>query len=452
MSTSLYDGIPSKRCFVMSSETDTVVEVQGVSKKFAQTEVAARRQLAELFLDVLFARDSRDVSITPGEFWAVKDVSFSIKRGEAVGLIGLNGAGKSTLLKIIAGYLLPDKGEVRVCGSVASLIELSAGFQPDLSGRENILLKGVLFGRSREYILSALDEIVEFAELGDFIDAPVRTYSSGMAARLGFAVAIHCNPDIMVVDEALSVGDFRFKQKCLRRVQELRERSSFVLVSHSMNDISRFCERTIVLCEGQVAFQGPTDDAIRCYLSEQQADTAKRTQGPKKTQRAKKGVEGAPKSGKSFLEPFFCNEDLIQNVEHFWVNSNDQLIDVAHTGEAISMVVRFQLKWEPRNLVVAIPIFAADGVRITAIASDVPGFFIKPEPSGRVVVKLELPSVNLNSGEYYAVVSIHDGPEWLYRQPAPCLRISTGAVQEWGYFTPKYYWRQLPLNMDAENT
>jgi ABC-type polysaccharide/polyol phosphate transport system ATPase subunit len=200
------------------------------------------------------------------QFSALKGVSFEIGSGEAVGIIGRNGSGKSTILKIIAGVYRPTRGRVHVKGRVAALIELAAGFHPDLTGRENIVINGLLLGLSRKEIAIREARIIEFAELGDFIDSPVKQYSSGMFMRLGFAVASEVDPDILLMDEILSVGDANFQQKCLTRVGEFRSRDkTIVLVSHDMASMRRFCERVLVLHEGEIVADGTPDYAIARY-------------------------------------------------------------------------------------------------------------------------------------------------------------------------------------------
>jgi ABC-type polysaccharide/polyol phosphate transport system ATPase subunit len=200
------------------------------------------------------------------EFLALKDISFHVQRGEAFGVIGRNGSGKSTLLKVVARVLVPQQGRVITCGAVAPLLELSAGFQPELTGRENIFLNSALLGRSKKLTEELLPEIIEFAEIGDFIDAPVRTYSTGMVARLGFSVATSMRPDILLVDEVLSVGDAQFQEKCLDRMNSFRAQGTTILfVSHSMATVETFCENALLLDKGHVTALGPADEVIAHY-------------------------------------------------------------------------------------------------------------------------------------------------------------------------------------------
>ncbi len=202
------------------------------------------------------------------EFWALKDVSFEVKRGEVFALIGANGAGKSTMLKLIARVLKPTQGRVWVKGRVAPLLAMGAGFHMELSGRENVFLNGTLLGYSHKQIRERFDRIVDFAELRSFIDAPIRTYSSGMLARLAFSVATDQMPDILIVDEALAVGDAAFREKCLERIREFQRNGSTTLyVTHSMEEVEKTCDRAAWLDHGQLRFVGDAQEAVDLYLN-----------------------------------------------------------------------------------------------------------------------------------------------------------------------------------------
>jgi ABC-2 type transport system ATP-binding protein/lipopolysaccharide transport system ATP-binding protein len=202
------------------------------------------------------------------EFWALKDIEFQIKKGELFGILGLNGAGKSTLLKVIAGVLKPTTGEVNVYGSMAPLIELGAGFDAELTARENIFLNGAVLGYSKKRMKEKFDEIVDFSELNDFIDVPIKNFSSGMYARLGFAIATIVNPDILIVDEILSVGDFKFQEKCESRIKKMiTDGTTVILVSHSIEQIRSMCSRGIVLEKGTLIKSGNMDEICDFYYA-----------------------------------------------------------------------------------------------------------------------------------------------------------------------------------------
>ncbi len=203
------------------------------------------------------------------EFWALKDVSFQVAKGETVGIIGRNGSGKSTLLQIICGILTPTAGKAEAYGRVAALLELGSGFNPEFSGRENVILKATILGLTRQQIRARFDEIAAFADIGDFMDQPVKTYSSGMAVRLAFATAIHVAPDILVVDEALAVGDTAFQSKCLARIRKMQEDGvSILLVTHSTNTIIEYCDRAIYLKRGQMMADGFCKTVVEAYAAD----------------------------------------------------------------------------------------------------------------------------------------------------------------------------------------
>lgn len=200
------------------------------------------------------------------DFTALNDVSFQVKKGEIVGLVGFNGAGKSTMLKILAGVLTPTKGSVKVIGTVAPLIEVGAGFDPELTARENIYLNGAILGHSKEFMDNKFNEIIDFAELKDFVDVPVKNFSSGMYARLGFAIATMVKPDILIVDEVLSVGDYKFQEKCEKRIQTMiADGVTIILVSHDIGMIERLCTKVVWLDQGNVKDIGETDKICNEY-------------------------------------------------------------------------------------------------------------------------------------------------------------------------------------------
>lgn len=220
---------------------------------------------------------------------ALNNVSFTINRGEAVGIVGDNGAGKSTLLKMITGVSFPDEGEIIVNGQVAALLELTAGFSLEMTGRENIYLKGYILGLKDSYIKTIEESIIEFAELGDYIDQPVRTYSSGMKMRLGFAINANIDPDVLVVDEALSVGDVSFRKKCKNKIKEIIDKGTTVLyVSHNAASVREMCPRSIYLKKGTVIYDGATEDTLRVYEETKAADKAKKAAKAAKAVNAKK--------------------------------------------------------------------------------------------------------------------------------------------------------------------
>lgn len=245
---------------------DTLVKVEGVSKKFCRS---LKRSLwygmQDLGSELIGRRHGGKGGLRSDEFWAVKDVSFELKRGECLGLIGRNGAGKTTLLRMLNGLIKPDCGRIEMKGRVGALISLGAGFNPILTGRENIYVNASVLGLSRREIETKIHGIIDFAEIGEFIDMPVQNYSSGMIVRLGFSVATALEPDILLLDEVLAVGDGAFKFKCYRKMDELLKKSAVVFVTHDMPQLSRICDKTFLLGHGQEVFHGPVYEGVKAY-------------------------------------------------------------------------------------------------------------------------------------------------------------------------------------------
>jgi len=246
---------------------EVALKFSHVWKKFKRGEkYDSLRDLIPAMTRRLFSGNHRG-ELQEKEFWAVKDVSFQVRRGEAIGVIGPNGAGKSTILKLLSGILRPNKGDIKVNGRLSALIEVGAGFHPDLTGRENIYLNGTILGMTRREIDSKFDEIVEFSGISDFIDTPVKRFSSGMHARLGFSVAAHINPDILLVDEVLSVGDMQFQQRCVNKMLSLKDQdTTIIFVSHNLESVQILCPQTILLQNGQIIRMGDTAEVIKDYV------------------------------------------------------------------------------------------------------------------------------------------------------------------------------------------
>jgi lipopolysaccharide transport system ATP-binding protein len=246
-------------------DCDVAVNVEHVSKKYCKS---LKRSMLYGLEDIgrnLVGLNSHSEKLRKNEFWAVDDVSFEVKKGESLGLIGPNGSGKSTLLKMLNGIFWPDKGKITVKGRVGALIEVGAGFHPLLTGRENIYVNAAILGMTKEEVDAKFDDIVEFADIGDFIDAPVKSYSSGMFVRLGFAVAAHCEPDILLVDEVLAVGDINFQIRCLRHITKMMDRCAVILVSQSPNLIRFNCQKVLFLNNGKTQFLGLSSQGVDAY-------------------------------------------------------------------------------------------------------------------------------------------------------------------------------------------
>jgi lipopolysaccharide transport system ATP-binding protein len=273
-----------------SHENEVLVRVNGVSKKFCRDlkkslwygvkDVASelfpfgKKSVTSCQLPVdgkektnnfQPTTNNHSPSLRDGEFWANKDISFELRRGESLGLIGRNGAGKTTLLKMLNGLIKPDQGSIEMRGRVGALIALGAGFNPILTGRENIYVNGSILGLSRKEIDSKIEDIIDFADIRDFIDSPVQSYSSGMQVRLGFAVATALNPDVLILDEVLAVGDAAFRNKCYRRISSIRENSCLIFVSHSMEQVSLVCDKCLMISQGKIVYFGEIEGGIEAY-------------------------------------------------------------------------------------------------------------------------------------------------------------------------------------------
>lgn len=245
---------------------EQVMRVSNIGKKY---ELMTEQDKHDTFVSVLLNsfKNGFNNKKDRGEFWALKDVSFNVNKGERIGIIGHNGAGKSTLLKVFSRITVPTEGEIEIKGRIASLLEVGTGFHMELTGRENIYLNGSILGMSRAEIDSKFNDIVEFSEIGQFLDTPVKKYSSGMFVKLAFAVASHLDPDILIVDEVLAVGDMKFQEKCLGKMEDVAGDGRTVLyVSHSMRTVQQLCNRVIVMDHGKIIFDGDVDEGIKIYM------------------------------------------------------------------------------------------------------------------------------------------------------------------------------------------
>ncbi|MBD51079.1 MAG: ABC transporter ATP-binding protein [Euryarchaeota archaeon] len=321
---------------------ETLLKVEGLGKKYCKD---LRRSLHYGLSDLCreLVGKSTDSELRKKEFWALKNISLTLKRGECLGIIGRNGAGKSTLLKIISGLVKPTIGRVSVHGNMQALIELGAGFHPMLTGRENILINASVLGIQRKYIEEKLDEIIDFSEIGDFIDAPIQSYSSGMKVRLGFAVALHMNPDIILIDEVLAVGDARFRRKAqLAMNQFLAKDKAVLFVSHNMHHVLSITDRVIWLDSGCVRLEGETSKVASAYLQDsvqhlEEADSKNQTfirsneakiTGELRVKSAFIDCEDNPEGRSITIEPnqtrlrliidFECEKNLEEHFNHTW--------------------------------------------------------------------------------------------------------------------------------------
>jgi lipopolysaccharide transport system ATP-binding protein len=339
---------------------------------------------------------------TPSEpssdFWALRDVSFDIQPGEVVGIIGRNGAGKSTLLKILSRITEPTSGEARIRGRVASLLEVGMGFHPELTGRENIFLNGAILGMTKAEVHAKFDEIVAFAEVERFIDTPVKRYSSGMYVRLAFAVAAHLEPEILIVDEVLAVGDSAFQKKCLGKMEQVsgRDGRTVLFVSHQMAMISNLCSRCILMDQGRVKLNGPSDEVVQAYMSENSdggrialADRTDRT-------------------GNGRLR-----------FHSVWIeDESGGALSCTATGQTVGICCRYELApgEVPENVQFAVAIYTQSGVCVTELCNTYAASAFTGIPGPEGVVRCLLPRLQLNRGRYslnIIAASGHDTLDYL---------------------------------------
>ena len=376
-------------------DKDVVISVKNVSKKFCRNlKYSLFYGLKDIASEVV-GKSRHSSTLRSQEFWALKDVSFTLRKGEALGLIGANGAGKSTLLRIISGLINPDTGSIKIRGRVAPLIALSAGFNPVLTGRENIYANMSILGLAKPEIERQFDAVVDFAELWDAIDAPVQTYSSGMSARLGFACAVHIEPEILLVDEVLSVGDIRFRMKCHRRLAKLREKgTAFILVSHNSHSILNICDSSIYLEKGRLIASGTTEKVVTKY-EEDLAFTVANDNRTSSLKLPPKPPEDS--SGLDVLEIFFRDR-------------TNQLLDNPLSGEPATLCVKChsQIDLDRLNLGIKVRkvLGEQDIVLYLTAASDRCLMQISP---GTVELQLQLPHCGLAPGKYTARIYLREG-------------------------------------------
>ncbi len=395
------------------------IKFEGVSKKFKMQQERAR-SFQEAFVNGLkFRRKKTDKD----ELWILKNVSFSIAHGESVALIGANGAGKSTMLKLISRILFPTGGEIVVDGRVSSLLELGTGFHPDLSGRENIYLNASMLGLSRKETDAKYSDILAFSEMADFIDMPVRHYSSGMYLRLAFAIAIHVEPDILLVDEAMAVGDHAFQQKCLKRISDLHAAGvTFILVSHDMDTARRHCKRGIWLHNGAIQMDGDIERASEAYLAVLYEEYYRRQTGTPGKTSATSNTSNANRWGNGEIE--------IYKVEI--LNTTNEIQTVFMVGEPLTVRIHYRAKNPVEKPLFGIAIHRSDGVHINGPNTKQAGYRL-----GTVVgvgyIDYTISALNLLPGGYEISTAVYDAKgnqaydhhHRLYR-----IQILSGSVKE----------------------
>ncbi|HXO29590.1 MAG TPA: ABC transporter ATP-binding protein [Thermoanaerobaculia bacterium] len=408
-------------------ERQPVIRVAGVSKRFRRTLPGDRlRTLKSALVGGLHTRDLPREETIP----ALEEVSFEVARGESFGLIGGNGSGKSTLLKLVAGMLRPTTGELAVEGRVAALIELGSGFHPEISGRENVYINGAVLGLSRRQIDRRYREIVEFSGLADFMEEPVKNYSSGMYVRLGFAVAIHTDPDVLLVDEVLAVGDEAFAHRCIRRIEEfLAAGRTLLLVSHSLDLVAELCDRVLWLDRGHQRLTGDPRrviDAYRQAVAEEEG--AEHLAAARANQEEAAGEALRWGSGQAEITTVrLLGPD---GSERYHLQSGDRAVFEIHARAARPLT----------DFVFGIAVNTPRGFECWGTNTDLEGF-VPGELAGEVVVRVSCPALRLAPGEYSVDVAIHarDGAPYDYRRRALGFTVTaaTGGV---GVYFPEHRW------------
>ncbi|WP_082021139.1 ABC transporter ATP-binding protein [Geobacter anodireducens] len=379
-----------------------VISVENIGKKYLishqgrEPYTALRDVLADgarAFYRRLFSPGTSQADAQAEEFWALKDVSFEVKQGDRIGIIGRNGAGKSTLLKILSRITEPTEGRVRIRGRVASLLEVGTGFHPELTGRENIFLNGAILGMHRVEIARKFDEIVAFAEIEKFLDTPVKRYSSGMYVRLAFAVAAHLEPEILIVDEVLAVGDAQFQKKCLGKMEEVgKEGRTVLFVSHNMGAIHTLTQNCAFLGKGKLLFFGETLEAVGKYLSESV------------------GSENEKKYNLDFYRREYVEKAYEDNVKvrytDIWVEKDGERISELVMGDRLDIFFELEVYSQIHGANLSFSILNAEAQFVSVIFSWDNDYYIDLPP-GKHVIKLEIEDFVLTPGQYLIISGIN---------------------------------------------
>lgn len=369
------------------------LRVDHVSKKYCKS---LKRSMLYGIRDIgrnMVSRRSQSELLRKDEFWAVNDVSFQVEPGETLGLIGPNGSGKTTLLKMLNGIFWPDKGKITVNGRTGALIEVGAGFHPMLSGRDNIYLNAAILGMSKVETQNKFDSIVEFADIGDFLDTPVKHYSSGMFVRLGFAVAVHGDPDILLIDEVLAVGDISFRKKCFKRLKELKEQNTtWVMVSHDLVTIKHHADQVMFMNEGEMQYAGAPEEAISEYLY---------SISTRKIALEKNSTHSYPCRDLSDLESPI-EVEKIKLLDNSLCERN-----VFATGEPLTIKIDFNAKKKIEKPTFGLAFYNGDGDACTGSNTRLDGYEIKTV-NGRGSVFFRIHSLPLYAGVYRLELAIRD--------------------------------------------
>lgn len=341
------------------------------------------------------------------DFYALRDVSFEIEQGECVGIIGLNGSGKSTLLKILTEVITQTEGEVQINGKVSALLELGAGFNPEYTGMENIYLNTMLMGYTRKETDVKIPQIVEFADIGDFINQPVKVYSSGMFVRLAFAIAITVEPDILIIDEALSVGDVFFQQKCYKKIKEFSGKSTVLIVSHDLNAITKFCQRIIVMNQGEIVYNGDPNEAISYYFKIKQGRYEK-----KQIQSAENATVDFSKYREPDKDQYSGHMDVVINKYYYDINEQPYA-ECCMQGDTINIAMLVESQRTIENVIIGYQVRDKYGNEVfgeTSLTSGVENF---PLMLGRNLISFIVTWPEVREGDYFITLGIGEGSEVL---------------------------------------
>lgn len=363
---------------------------------------------------------------------ALRNVSFVVDRGEAFGIIGRNGSGKSTMLKVISGILKPTSGIVRVNGRVAALIELGAGFHPEITGRENIVINGIMLGLSRREIEKRFDAIVEFSGIRDFIDQPVKTYSSGMYVRLGFAVAVHVDPEILLIDEVLAVGDEEFSQKCIAKIQEMKYRGvTLIFVTHQLDQVRNLCDRALWLDHGMTSAIGDPVRVVDHYLQD--------VSGSVEAAPGRPAGEAPATTPRDEEERWGSGEVVLKRVA-LTDEKGHELVALG-AGSSVAIEMDVEVRAPQDDFVFGVGIYHADGSCVYGTNTDLEGLMPQRlDANGRV--RFVMPSLDLVAGTYRVDAAVHtrNGRAFDYRRGV--LRFVVGSrVHDIGIYRPQHQWR-----------
>lgn len=403
------------------------VIVENVSKKYsrnAQTHLGYG--VRDLF-DEVFGR-TRKETLRKDEFWAVRDISLHLKKGDSLALLGRNGSGKTTLLKMLHGLIKPDAGRIVMEGTVQALINLQSGFNSDLSGKDNVYNMASLLGMGRRETDAILEDVIRFSELEAFMGSPVGTYSSGMKARLGFSVAVSLQPDILLIDEVLAVGDHAFQNKCHHRMQQLKKAGVILIfVTHSHTQALQLCEKALWMHEGAIRASGPTKAALEEYLAFLESQESQKPINPSggTDQRAKKAhVQN------QFFGAIHNGEDHIDNLQVELV-AEDENKDAFPIHSAVDIRYSFALKGEVENLNVSLSIYRNDGVLISTI-STLKNEVLKQVRGGWVKCCVRIKDMDITPEQYVLVMSIHQGHSYLFRDVVRQFTVLGNGDVFWG--------------------